>query len=221
MTNEPFPLPDGGTVYGVVLNTRAELARLGEGLSAAPYNAPPRAPVLYIKPRNTLNRHGGIVRVPANVPALEVNATLAVLIGRAATRVPAGRALDHVAGYTLAIDVCEPHDSYYRPAIRQRCRDGFLPLGRQVVSAAAITDPDALEITVSVNGAPAARWSTADLLRPLPSLIADITAFMTLAEGDLLLVGLDPNPARAGAGDRVTACIDGIGDLTVTLEGEI
>ena len=123
--------------------------------------------------------------------------------------------------FRSAIDVCEPHDSYYRPAIRQRCRDGFLPIGPRVVPAAAITDPDALEITVSVNGAPAARWSTADLVRPLASLIADITAFMTLTEGDLLLVGLDPNPARAGVGDRVTARIDGIGDLTVTLEGEI
>lgn len=221
MTNEPFPLPHGGTVYGLVLNTRSELARLGESLSAPPYKAPPRAPVLYIKPRNTLNRDGGRVCVPAGVRALEVNATLAVLIGGTATRVPATRALHHVAGYTVAIDVCEPHDSYYRPAIRQRCRDGFLPIGPRVVPAAAITDPDALEITVSVNGAPAARWSTTDLVRPLASLIADITAFMTLTEGDLLLVGLDPNPARAGAGDRVTARIDGIGDLTVTLEGEI
>lgn len=221
MTNEPFPLPDGGTVYGVVLNTHAELARLGDSLSAAPYKAPPKAPVLYIKPRNTRNRHGGLVTVPASTPMLEVNATLAVLIGRPATGVSPDVALDHVAGYTLAIDVCEPHDSYYRPAIRQRCRDGFLPVGPLVVPAATITDPDALDITVSVNGVPAACWSTAGLVRPLATLIADVTSFMTLKTGDLLLVGLDPNPAQAQAGDRVTAHIAGIGELTITLEGEI
>ncbi len=221
MTNQPFPLPDGGTVYGVVLNTRKELARLGDSLSAVPYKAPPKAPVLYIKPRNTRNRHGGLVTVPTGTPSLEVNATLAVLIGKPATRVTSDIALDHVAGYTLAIDVCEPHDLYYRPAIRQRCRDGFLPVGPFVVPAAAITDPDALEITVSVNGAPAARWSTADLVRPLATLIADVTSFMTLATGDLLLVGLAPDPAQAKPGDKVTAHIDGIGELTVTLEGEI
>ncbi|MFV3127096.1 fumarylacetoacetate hydrolase family protein [Niveispirillum sp. KHB5.9] len=221
MTNQPFPLPDGGTVYGVVLNTKTELARLGDSLSAAPYKAPPKAPVLYIKPRNTRNRHGGLVTVPAATPMLEVNATLAVLIGRPATRVAPELALDHVAGYTLAIDVCEPHDSYYRPAIRQRCRDGFLPVGPLVVPAAAITDPDALEIAVSVNGVPAARWSTADLVRPLATLIADVSGFMTLAAGDLLLVGLAPDPALARAGDKVTASIAGIGELTVTLEGEI
>lgn len=213
-------VPVAGTVYGVVLNTKTELARLGDSLSAPPYQAPPKAPVLYIKPRNTLNRDGGTIQVPAGVPELEVNPTLAVVIGRDASRVAATDALDYVLGYTLAIDVCEPHASYYRPAIRQRCRDGFLPVGPWIVPAAAIADPDALSIGLTVNGEEAGRWSTADLARPVATLIADVTDFMTLAAGDVLLVGLDPTPARAAAGDRVTARIDAIGALSVTLQGE-
>ena len=43
-----------GTVYGVILNLRQELAALGEAMEKPPYGKPPKAPVLYIKPRNTL-----------------------------------------------------------------------------------------------------------------------------------------------------------------------
>lgn len=209
-----------GTVYGVILNTRAEHTALADALSQPPYKAPPQAPVLYIKTANTLNRHGGTVIVPSGGEALEVNATLAVVIGRTACRTPAAAALDYVRGYSIALDICEPHTSYYRPAIRQRCQDGFLPIGPWVVPAVDFPAPDAAEIIVEVNGVEVSRWSTTDLERPVARLVADITDFMTLHEGDVLLVGLAPHPAAARAGDRVSARIDGLGRLDVTLRGE-
>jgi len=209
-----------GTIYGVVLNTETQRAYLGQALSQAPYKAPPQAPVLYIKTANTLNRHGGRVVVPAGIDALEVNATLAVVIGRTASRTPEPQALDHVLGYTIALDVCEPHASYYRPAIRQRCRDGFLPIGPWLLPPGDFTSPDAAEIVVEVNGVERSRWSTSDLVRSVSRLIADISDFMTLHEGDALLVGLAPRPATARVGDRVAARVEGLGRLDVTLEGE-
>lgn len=209
-----------GTVYGAVLNTETQQASLAEDLSQPPYKAPPQAPVLYIKTANTLNRHGGTVVVPVGTDRLEVNATLAVVIGRTASRTPQDQALDHVLGYTIAIDVCEPHASYYRPAIRQRCRDGFLPIGPWILPARDFTTPDAAEIVVEVNGVECSRWSTSDLARSVSRLIADTSDFMTLQEGDVLLVGLAPQPATARVGDRVSARVEGLGRLDVTLEGE-
>jgi len=208
-----------GTVYGVILNVRQELEALGEALSQPPYGRPPKAPVLYIKPPNTYCPDGAEVSVPEGVEALETNATLALVIGRTACRVPPEEALDHVGGYGIAIDVCIPHRSLHRPAIRQRCRDGFLPFG-PVVARPANLDPGDLEVRVRINGADANRFSTRDLVRPAARLIADVTDFMTLYEGDVLLVGLPPNGPQARAGDRVEAEIDGIGTLRCTLVAE-
>jgi 5-oxopent-3-ene-1,2,5-tricarboxylate decarboxylase/2-hydroxyhepta-2,4-diene-1,7-dioate isomerase len=50
-----------GTVYGTLLNHRSAIAALGEAVNQPPYNAPPKAPVLYIKPRNTLAASGSQV----------------------------------------------------------------------------------------------------------------------------------------------------------------
>ena len=75
-----------GQVFGVLLNHRPALAALGDAVHAAPYKAPPRAPVLYLKPRNTQVGEGVAVEVPADVPALEVGAALGLVIGRTAAR---------------------------------------------------------------------------------------------------------------------------------------
>jgi 5-oxopent-3-ene-1,2,5-tricarboxylate decarboxylase / 2-hydroxyhepta-2,4-diene-1,7-dioate isomerase len=209
--------PVVGTVYGVILNTRRELAARAEAFAAPPYKAPPKGPVLYIKSPNTFLEAGGEIPAPVEVEALEVNATLAVVIGRDAARVDAAQALDHVVGYTTAIDVCIPGEAVFRPPIRQRCRDGFLPIGPWVTPRQAVADPGRLDIAVEVAGVERSRWSTADLVRPVPQLIAEISEFMTLSRGDVLLVGLNPQPALARAGEAVVARIDGLAPLACKL----
>ena len=96
---------------------------MAEAMTRPPYQAPAKAPVLYIKPPNTWRPHRGVAPVPAEVDELEVNANLAVVMGRSIGRAGEAEAMDAVLGYTIAIDVCIPHASLYRPAIRQRCRD--------------------------------------------------------------------------------------------------
>ncbi len=193
---------------------------MGEALEQPPYKAAPVAPVLYIKPPNTYRPHGAEVPVPTGVEALEVNGVLAVVIGRTACRVAERNALGHVLGYAVAIDVCIPHASLHRPAIRQRCRDGFLPIGPWIVARDEVADPDALTIVVSVNGEETSRYALSDLVRPAAQMIADVSEFMTLSEGDALLVGLAPDGPRARVGDRVEARIDGVGALSCTLVAE-
>src|SRR5439155_26173363 len=124
-----YDVPTIGTVYGTALNFRGALAALGDAVNAAPYNVPPKAPVLYIKPANTWIGYGAPIPLPSDIAAVQIGATLGIVIGRAACRVPAGRALDFVAGYTIVNDVSVPHDSVYRPAVRHQCRDGFCPMG--------------------------------------------------------------------------------------------
>ena len=137
----PFRLT--GAVYGTLLNHRSALTELGSRAAQPPYNAPPRAPVLYIKPRNTLAASGDAVEIPVGMSELEVGPCLGLVIGRTACRVPEEGALHHVAGYLLVTDVSVPHDPFYRPSIRCKARDGFCPMGPAVVPRDAIVDPDA------------------------------------------------------------------------------
>ncbi|AOI59872.1 fumarylacetoacetate hydrolase family protein [Burkholderia diffusa] len=215
------PLPIAiGTVYGALLNERAALAALGDAVHAPPYGRPPQAPILYIKPANTHVADGAAVVVPAGIDALEIGASVAVVFSRRATRVPAARALDYVHGFTLASDVSVPHPDYYRPAVRFKCRDGFCPLGPAIVPAAALGDIDAISLTVRIDGSTAMSASTATLIRPVRELIADVTAFMSFAAGDVLLLGVAGGAPLARAGSVVEITAAGIGTLRHTLIAE-
>ncbi len=107
--------PPRGTVYGTLLNYRGALAALGEAVHKPPYKAPPKAPVLYIKPANTWIGDGAPIPVPSDAEALQMGAALGVVIGRTACRVPVEAALDYVAGYVVVNDVSVPHDELLPP----------------------------------------------------------------------------------------------------------
>jgi len=213
----PFDVPPfelSGIVYGTLLNHRTALEALGEQVRSPPYNAPPRAPVLYLKPRNTLALDGERVQVPAGVAELEVGAAVGMVIGRTACRVSETNALDHVAGFLIVNDVSIPHASYYRPAVRLKARDGFCPLGPRVTARAKISDPSALTLRTYVDGALALTARTSELLRPLARLLADVTEFMTLAPGDVLAAGAAAPAPRVRAGQTVAIETDELGTLT-------
>jgi 5-oxopent-3-ene-1,2,5-tricarboxylate decarboxylase/2-hydroxyhepta-2,4-diene-1,7-dioate isomerase len=208
----PFGL--SGAVYGALLNHRSALAELGSKVGEPPYNAAPRAPVLYVKPRNTLAVSGDAVAIPAGMTELEIGACLGLVIGRPACNVSIMEALDRIAGYLIVNDVSVPHESFYRPSIRHKARDGFCPLGPAVVARSAIADPDALAIRTYVDGALVQVSSTAELLRSTARLLADVTEFMTLAPGDVLAVGVARPCPRVRAGQSVDIVVDGLGTLS-------
>jgi 5-oxopent-3-ene-1,2,5-tricarboxylate decarboxylase/2-hydroxyhepta-2,4-diene-1,7-dioate isomerase len=204
----PFaPWSLSGTVLGVLMNHRAALAAMGDAVSQPPYKAPPKAPVLYVKPRNTWVASGGAVAVPADAPELELGAALGAVIGRPAHAIASGAALEHVAGWLLLADICVTHTSVYRPSLRWRARDGFCPLGPAVVPRAALPAPDALTLTVEVDGVPVHEVGTGDRVRDIATLIADVSEFMTLQAGDVLMLGVAHGAplVRAGQHARITA----------------
>src|ERR1700733_13994178 len=182
--------PINGAVYGTLLNDRAALDALGDAMHAAPYKAPPKAPVLYLKPRNTLAGHRSRVEIPKDATGVEVGASLGIVIGRTATRVGIDHALDYVAGYTIVADISVPHASVYRPSVRFRARDKFCVIGPTVVARHHVAAPDNLTITVKIAGKPTFVASTASSVRNVATLIADVTEFMTLAAGDVLTLGV-------------------------------
>lgn len=205
-----------GTVYGVVLNDHASVRKIGsEALEAAPYKGAPKAPAMYIKPANTRVCCGSAISLPAGEKAVEVGATLGLVIGRAASRLNRANALDAVAGIVLAGDLSLPHASYYRPAIREKCFDGALPIG----SVQPLVDLAQLVIQTEIDGEVVERRSLADLVRDPAQLLVDVTEFMTLAQGDVLLVGVSYQAPQAVAGSQVKISAEGVGSLQFAIQG--
>ncbi|WP_434663926.1 fumarylacetoacetate hydrolase family protein [Paraburkholderia sp. A3BS-1L] len=198
------PIP--GAVYGTLLNDSAALEALGDAMNAAPYKAPPRAPILYLKPRNTLAGHGARVSVP-DAQGVQVGASLGIVIGRTATRVAPGEALDYIAGYALVADLSVPHESVYRPSVRFRARDGFCVIGPTVQARRHVADPDRLAIHVDVEGTPRFSANTSTCVRGVARLLADVTDFMTLSPGDVLTLGVPHGAPVVYSGARATISI--------------
>jgi 5-oxopent-3-ene-1,2,5-tricarboxylate decarboxylase/2-hydroxyhepta-2,4-diene-1,7-dioate isomerase len=223
MEMAPFRL--SGTVYGTLLNHRTAVAALEGKMTLPPYNAPPRAPVLYLKPRNTLAASGDAVEIPAATAAagaaaeLEAAACLGIVIGRTACNVSEALALEHVAGFLIVNDVSIPHPDYYRPSVRYKARDGFCPLGPRVTARVLVANPDALAIRTYVDGVLVQTMSTADLIRSVARLLADVTEFMTLAPGDVLAAGAAAPAPRVRAGQTVAMEADALGTLTNRFAG--
>lgn len=204
------------TVVGCLLNFPAAWAALEPAMHEPPHFKPPQHAVLYLKPANTHRRSGEDIVLPSGVDEVEVGATVGVVIGASASRLSEEEALDFVAGYVPVNDVTVPHAAVLRPPIRQKCRDSFCPMG-EAAPASAVPDPGQLEIRVEVNGERKVVGNTCELLRSVPRLLAEVTEFMTLEPGDVVLVGTPHAVPRVRAGDRVAVEIAGVGRVENTV----
>jgi 5-oxopent-3-ene-1,2,5-tricarboxylate decarboxylase/2-hydroxyhepta-2,4-diene-1,7-dioate isomerase len=213
MTFDFAPFVLSGRVYGSLLNHRTALVAVESVAHKPPYNGLPRAPVLFIKPRNTLSVSGTPIEVPAGLQELEVAAMLGLVIGITACRVSEARAHEYIAGYTLVNDVSVPQPNYYRPSVRYKARDGFCPMGPRVAARDSIGVPDALTLRTFIDGSLAQEASMSQLVRPIARLLADVTEFMTLAPGDVLAVAAAAPAPRIRAGQTVSIEGDGLGTL--------
>lgn len=203
-----------GTVYGTLLNFRAEWAAMRDQMDQTPYKAPPKAPVLYIKPANTWSVNGATIPVPARVPEVEVGATIAMVMAEGGA----------VVGYVLMNDLSVPHTSFFRPPVKFKCLDGFLGVGSELLTTAEAADASGFRLEVRINGALVQSLDFSQLVRPAPQLLADVGEFMTLRTGDVLMMGCDvlPDGRRplAKMGDRIDISAPALGTLTNTLMAE-
>lgn len=199
-----------GTVYGTLMNFRAELEALGAKMNEAPYKAPPKAPVLYVKPANTWTENGGAIPVPARIAEVEVGATVAMVM----------KSATEVAGYVLMNDLSVPHESFFRPPVKTKCLDGFLGIGERIRSRNEAGDPAVFKLEVRINGELKQTVRFSQLVRSADQLLADVSEFMTLGPGDMLMLGCDVGRPRAKVGDRIDITMPALGTLTNTLVAE-
>ncbi len=172
-------------------------------MNQEPHNKPPLFPVLYIKPVNTWRKSGEPIILPAGIQEIEIGATLGIVIGKTAVQIEEAAAFSYIQGYLIANDVTIAHEKILRPPIKQKCRDSFCPMS-EVVVASDIKNPNDFHISIYINDKLKLQNSTKNLVRPIAKLLADITKFMTLNEGDVVLVGTPENLPLVQAGDKVS-----------------
>ncbi len=209
------------TVVGAMFEFQSAWLAMEPTMRQPPHHRPPQHPVLYLKPANTWRRAGETVWLPETLPGgatehavaeVEVGVTLGITFARTAARVSAAQALSYVSGYCVVNDVTVPHAAMLRPPMRQKCRDSFCPIGPWV-PATQVPDPGQLTLRAYVNGELRHSSNTRELRRSVAQLIADVSEFMSLAPGDVLLVGVPHGAPRAQAGDTMAVEIEGIGRL--------
>ena len=199
-----------GTVYGTLLNFRREWDLWTPRMAQDPYKAAPQAPVLYVKTANTFSLAGQELLLQDGVTEVEIGASLGLVMGDEG----------QVAGAALVCDWSVPHTSYYRPPVKFRCRDGFLALPQQLTPG-QVSDWALLQIAVRRNGEWVQTVQLSELVRDLPTLLADVGEFMTLQAGDVLMVGTDclenGTRPRAKSGDRVEISAAGFATVSVAV----
>ncbi|WP_338576636.1 fumarylacetoacetate hydrolase family protein [Pseudomonas canadensis] len=208
-----------GTLFGVALNYQGLLDQHLAAFQHAPYQKPPTKPVLFIKTPNTRNQHDAVVLHPQG-ERLQPGPALGVVIGQRASRVSLDNAMAHVAGYAVVNEFSLPEDSYYRPAVKAKCRDGFCALGPAFVPRDQVGNPNQLSLKLWVNGELRQENSTANWVRDIPQLIAEISEFMTLYPGDVLITGTPEGRVDVVPGDTVEVEISGVGRLTSHIQAE-
>jgi 5-oxopent-3-ene-1,2,5-tricarboxylate decarboxylase/2-hydroxyhepta-2,4-diene-1,7-dioate isomerase len=210
-----LPPVECGTVIALGLNYADHVKELSKELTITARDEP----LVFLKGPGTLIGHRSHTRRPADVSFMHYECELTVVIGKTAHKVPAERAMEHVAGYTVCNDYAfrDYLENWFRPNMRVKNRDGATVLGPWFVPAADIPDPHALALTTSVNGNVTQQGNTRDLINDIPALIEYLSSFMTLQAGDFILTGTPDGVVDVKHGDVVCCEIEGIGRLVNTI----
>ncbi len=141
----------------------------------------PKAPVLFNKYNNSLNGHGGQIKLPAKVASkFDYEVELQVVIGKTAREVSEAEALDHVFGYATGNDF-SARDLQFRDGkasqfMLGKTSDGFMPIGPWLVGAEAVGDPQKLAIECRVNGEQRQSSNTSDMIFSCAQIISYATS---------------------------------------------
>ncbi|TDE16053.1 fumarylacetoacetate hydrolase family protein [Jiangella asiatica] len=190
-------------------------------------SGPPASPIFFTKATTTVTGPGAVAVDPALTTRVDWEVELAVVLGAGGRHLSPEQAADAVFGYTTANDLSARDQQHGRPEgqwFLGKSLDGFCPLGPWLVTRDEVPDPRDLRLTLTVNGAVKQDSTTADMVFDVPALIAELSRFVTLCPGDVLLTGTPSGvgdartpPEYLAPGDQVVAYVDRIGPLLTTI----
>jgi 5-oxopent-3-ene-1,2,5-tricarboxylate decarboxylase / 2-hydroxyhepta-2,4-diene-1,7-dioate isomerase len=197
-------VPSAGKIIAVHVNYSGRASERGRR---------PEFPSYFFKPVSSLAGDGDEVVRPRGTELLVFEGEIAVIIGRSTRNVTPDAAAEAIGWYAAADDF-GLHDLRWADRgsnVLTKGHDGFTPLSSPV--PAAEIDRGALRVTTRVNGDEAQDEGIAGMLFPFELLIADLSRFMTLAPGDILLTGTPAGARPVQPGDEVEVEVPGVGTL--------
>lgn len=176
------------TIFGIGRNYAAHAKELG--------NAVPAEPIIFLKPISSVVLSGGKIRLPAGIGRVDYEGEIVIALGKGGA----------VAGYGLGIDVTardlqtEAKKKGHPWDLAKGC-DTFAVLG-DFLPAAAL-DPKNMAFTLTQNGKVRQQGNTGAMETSVAGLIAYLSRFFTLAEGDLIFSGTPEGVGPIASGDRL------------------
>lgn len=176
----------------------------------------PKEPGVFLKGPNTLAAHEDTILYPTWTQDLHFEGELALVIGKPGKHIRTSDALDHILGYTCALDLtARDRQRSDLQWTRAKGSDQFCPLGPWLETD---LDSKRLEIQTRVNGIRKQHAWTNQMIFDIPTLVSYISEFMTLERGDVILTGTPSGVGPLAARDKVEVEIEGIGCLRVAIE---
>jgi 2-keto-4-pentenoate hydratase/2-oxohepta-3-ene-1,7-dioic acid hydratase in catechol pathway len=207
------PVPRPTKLSAVGLNYRDHAAEANQAL--------PEEPLMFVKHVTSVIGPDASIVLPPESKAVDYEAELAIVIGRAGYRVREEDALDHVVGYMAFNDVTA-RDWQRRQSqwISAKSFETFAPCGPWLVTTDEIRDPNVLAIGCTVNGEERQSSSTKEMVFSCAKIVSYISHVWRLEPGDVIATGTPPGigaarkpPIFLADGDVVEVSVEGLGVL--------
>ncbi|GLQ79307.1 fumarylacetoacetate hydrolase [Mesorhizobium huakuii] len=178
-------------------------------------------PFFFTKPADAVVDSGTEIPYPPLTANLHHEIELVAAIGKPGFRIPRDRALDHVWGYAVGIDLTrrdlqDEAKKAARPWDWSKAFDRSAPCGT-LVPAQKTGHPTKGRIWLAVDGKVRQDADLAELIWPIADIVSICSEGVELQAGDLIFTG---TPAGVGAvkpGETMTGGVDGIGTIEVTV----
>jgi 5-carboxymethyl-2-hydroxymuconate isomerase len=182
-------------------------------------NEVPSAPVIFMKPASSVIYNNELIKIPGYSNDCHHEGELAVLIGKIGNDITQEKALDHVAGYGVAIDLTlrDVQAELKKKGLPWDIAKGFdtaCPLS-DFTPAEQVPDPQKLQIRLSVNEEIRQDGSTGLMINSVSKIISHLSTIFTLESGDIILTGTPAGVGQIVSGDRLVAEIAGVGRVEV------
>lgn len=202
-----------GKIIGLGRNYLDHIRELG--------NAVPERAVIFCKPASSLLADGGTIMLPDFAQECHHELELAVLIGKTGKKIAVEKALDYVAGYAVALDLTlrDLQTELKKNGLPWDIAKGFdtsCPLS-DFVSADQVVNPNSLGLQLKVNAVIRQQGNTAQMMRSVEEIIAEISIYFTLEPGDIILTGTPAGVAKLNSGDVLEGRIEQVGTLKVSV----
>jgi 2-keto-4-pentenoate hydratase/2-oxohepta-3-ene-1,7-dioic acid hydratase in catechol pathway len=171
---------------------------------------------LFLKATSSVIGTGSAIEIRHRDRRTDHEIELAVVIGSPGRDIPVHRALQHVAGYCIGLDITirGPEERSLR-----KSADTYSVLGPWLVTPEEFGDPAGKSLQLDVNGEPRQRANTKDLIMDVPSLISFASHFYSLHSGDVIFTGTPEGVGPIYPGDLIRAGIEGLGEFSIPVRG--